>query len=75
MREWHGHVSTTKRKIDSLWEAASWHRDISLVLCDHLAGWDREGGRVGDARGKRSGDICMCITASLCYKAEINTPL
>ena len=23
------------------------------MLCDHLEGWDREGGREGDARGKR----------------------
>ena len=35
----------------------------------------REGGREGDARGKRYGDICICITDSLCYKAETNTPL
>ena len=21
------------------------HREISLVLCDHLEGWDKEGGR------------------------------
>ena len=27
------------------------------VLCDHLEGWDREGGREGDARGKRHGNI------------------
>ena len=26
-----------------------------------------------DARGKRYGDICICITDSLCYKAETNT--
>ena len=45
------------------------------MLCDHLDGWDREGGREGDARGKRYGDICICITDSLCYKAETNTPL
>ena len=45
------------------------------VLCDHLEGWDMEGGREGDARGKRYGNICMCITDSLCYKAETNTPL
>ena len=32
-------------------------------------------GREGDARGKRYGDICICITDSLCYKAETNTPL
>ena len=38
-------------------------------------GWDREGGRERDARGKRYGNICICITDSLCYKAETNTPL
>ena len=27
----------------------------------------------GDARGKRYGNICICITDSLCYKAETNT--
>ena len=48
---------------------------ISSVLCDHLEGWDREGGREGDSRGKRYGDICICIADSLCYKAETNTPL
>ena len=45
------------------------------MLCDPLEGWDREGGREGDARGKRYGNICICITDSLCYKAETNTPL
>ena len=44
------------------------------MLCDHLEGWDREGGREGDARGKRYGDICICITDSLCYKAETGFP-
>ena len=43
------------------------------MLCDHLEGWDREGGREGDARGKRYGNISICITDSLCYKAETNT--
>ena len=43
------------------------------MLCEHLEGWDKEGGREGDARGKRYGDICICITDSLCYKAETNT--
>ena len=38
-------------------------------------GWVREGGREGDARGKRYGDICICIADSLCSKAETNTPL
>ena len=32
------------------------------MLCDQLEGWDREGGREGDGRGKRYGDICICIT-------------
>ena len=45
VREWHGHIYTTKCKIDSKWEAAAEHREISLVPCDHLGGWDREGGR------------------------------
>ena len=39
------------------------------MLCDHLEGWDREGGREGDARGKRYGNIC--ITDSLCYKQKL----
>ena len=55
--------------------AGAYHREISSVLCDHLEGWDREGGREGDANGKRYGDICIYITVSLCYKAETNTPL
>ena len=32
-------------------------------------GWE------GDARGRRYGDICICITDSLGYTAETNTPL
>ena len=45
VREWHGHIYTTKCKIDSYWEAATKHREISSVLCDHLEGWRREGGK------------------------------
>ena len=44
-----------------------------LVLCDHLEGWDREGGR--RKRDEIWGHICICITDLLCYKAETNTPL
>ena len=33
-----------------------------MVVCDHIEGWDGEGGREGDARGKRYGNICICIT-------------
>ena len=31
--------------MDGWWEAAAQHREISSGLCDHLQGWDREGGR------------------------------
>ena len=33
---------------------------------------ESRGGREGDTRGKRYGDICICVTDSLCYKAETN---
>ena len=35
-------------------------------------GWGRW---EGDARGRRYGDICICIADSLCYKAETSTPV
>ena len=41
------------------------------MLCDYLEGWDREGWREGDARGKRYGDICICITDSLVIKQKL----
>ena len=40
-----------------------------------VEGWDREGEREGDVRGKKYGDIHICIADSLCYKADTNTPL
>ena len=43
------------------------------MLCVHLEGWDREGGREGDARGRRYGDICIHIADSLCSTAETNS--
>ena len=45
------------------------------MLCDHLEGWDRKGGREGDARGRIHGDIRIRIADSLCYTAETNSPL
>ena len=45
------------------------------MLCDHLEGWGREGGREGDAGGGRYGDVCICIADSLCCKAETGAPL
>ena len=44
------HRHATMCKIDSWWEAAMYHRKLSLVLCDDLGGlgcgWD------GGSRGK-----------------------
>ena len=45
------------------------------MFCDQLEGWDGEGGREGDARGRGYRDICTCIADSLCYTAETNTTL
>ena len=42
------------------------------MLCDHLAGWDREGGREGGVGGKRYVDKCICVAGSLCYNVETN---
>ena len=47
VREWHGHIYTTKCNIDSSWEAATQHREISLVFYDHLEGGvGKVGGRL-----------------------------
>ena len=45
------------------------------MLCDHLEGWDKEGGWKGDARGRGYGDIRMHIADSLSYTAGSNTTL
>ena len=73
VREWHGHIYTTTCKIDSWWEAAAQHREISSMLCNDLEGWDREGGRETQERGY--GDTCMHMDDSLCYTAETNAAL
>ena len=44
------------------------------MLCDDLERWDREGVREAQEGGDM-GTYCICITDSLCYKAEANTPL
>ena len=45
------------------------------MLCDHLEGWDGEGGREGNAGGRGYGDVCTCIAGSLWCGAEADTPL
>ena len=52
-----------------MWEAPVWHRDLSLVLCDGLEGWDGVGGRETQDRGH----ICIHIANSCCCTAETNT--
>ena len=39
MREQHCRIYTTVRDMDSQWEAAVWHRELSSGLCDDLEGW------------------------------------
>ena len=63
VREWHGHIYTTKCKIDSQWEAAAQHREISSVLCDHLEGWDRDGGR----ETQEGGDMGIYVYVQLIH--------
>ena len=31
--------------------------------------------KINAGRGRRYGDLCICIADSLCHKAETNTPL
>ena len=53
--------------MDSHWEFSVWHRELNLVLCDNLEGWDNVGGRKEVQGG---GDICKPIADSCCYMAE-----
>ena len=42
------------------------------MLCDHLEGWDGDGGR----EAQEGGDMgCIYIADSLCCTTETNTPL
>ena len=45
------------------------------MFCDHLEGWDREGGRETQEGGDMGIYVYIYIADSLCYKAETNTPL
>ena len=49
-------------KIDSQWEFAVWLRELKLLLCDNLEGWDGVGGQREVQEG---GDICIPM-ADLC---------
>ena len=59
-------------KIDSQWEFAVWHSELSLVLCDNLDGWDG----VGDGREvQKGGDMWIAVTDSCWCMAETSTIL
>ena len=47
-------------KIDSKWEFAVRHRELSLVFSDHLEGWDG----VGDGGGSEGRDSCIPVADS-----------
>ena len=55
---------------------ASWklqHRELSLVLCDDLEGWE---GGVGSGREvQEGGTICILMANSLSCTGETNTTL
>ena len=57
--------SSLKRhcKTDSQWEAAASHREITSVLCDHLEGWDREGG----SETQEGGDMGIYVYLELIH--------
>ena len=63
VREWHGHIYTTKFKIDSQWEAATQQKEISSVLCDHLEGWDKESRR----KTQEGGDMGIYVYIQLIH--------
>ena len=58
-------------KIDSQWEPAVYHRELSSMLCDDLRGWDGGDGR----KVQEGGDIGIHIADSLHCTAETNTTL
>ena len=43
-QDWHIH--TAMCKMDSWWEAAAQHRQLSSTLCDDAEGWEGGGGRL-----------------------------
>jgi len=65
----HRHIHATMCKIDSWWEAAVQHRELSSVFCDDLEGWDRGGG----IKAEEGRDTCI-HRADSCT-AETNTTL
>ena len=59
-------------KIDSQWDFAIGLRDLKLVFCDNLEGWDGVG---GGTEGHKEGDIHTLMADSCCCIAETSTIL
>ena len=53
-------------QMDSKWEAAVWHKELSLVLCDVLDGWDKEEPWNG-REVQEGGDMCLLLMAFSCF--------
>ena len=47
--------------------------DLTYIISEISQLWN--GSIVGKESKNKRVDICICITDSLCYKAETNTPL
>ena len=77
-KDWVGQIKrvaltdTNPCEVDSWWEAAVLHRELSSALCDDSEGWDRGG--VG-REAREGGIICRLIPDSCCCTAETNTTL
>ena len=72
VKEWHGHIYTTKCKTAGGKQPMTEGEELGALCPPRGVG---QGGWKGDSRGRRYEDICICIADSLCYTAETNTPL
>ena len=68
------HIYTTMCETDIQQEAAIQHRELSLVLCDDLEGWNQGRNRGMGGRLERE-YICIHMTDSRYCTAETNTTL
>ena len=55
-------------KPDSWWEAATWNKGLSSVLCHDLDGWD-------GVEAQEGGGLRIQLADSPCCTAETNTRL
>ena len=63
-------IYTTMCKIDSWWEAALQHSELSSVLCEDLEGWD--GGMGGDVCKYRADSFAVQQKPTQRWKASIS---